>query len=430
MRCAVLVFTAEGGNADRFRQSLTAAKAHGLGDFRQVSCIGDGANGPRDLRAAAQVAGGPYEWILAVTDAEVFVPDIFVKTAPALRAYDAVWGAAALNGSSAPTQPNASGAGVKPERMTRLAAQDLPTFFHAALRWWIGRTHFVRPEIALQAIGSAEGPAWYADYLVALWRNSRAYKTAQPLTIFEGSVPPVPEIERALLVDELARHPVFMPVHYGEQTLFLPYTGLNPVIEREQTRGQFFEHEELRFLAERLPRGLRIVDAGANTGNHTLFFSAVMGAETVVPIEPDARAAAAIRAVVAENNLRNVELACLGKAVGAQSGRLRPVYSSTAGLGATHFVPDPSGETQMDRLDALIEGPVGFLKIDVEGMEMAVLAGAEGLISRFRPAMYVEVLDGAIGEFLQWTDSHAYRIEKLFPDKAHCNYFTVPAEWA
>ena len=66
---------------------------------------------------------------------------------------------------------------------------------------------------------------------------------------------------------------------YGGKVLSLPYTGLNPVIEREQMRGLFFEAEELAFLADRLPRGLRIVDVGANTGNHTLFFASVMQAE-------------------------------------------------------------------------------------------------------------------------------------------------------
>ncbi len=90
-----------------------------------------------------------------------------------------------------------------------------------------------------------------------------------------------------------------MTLRYGARALKLPYTGLNPVIEREQMRGLFFEEEELRFLAERLPRGLRIVDAGANTGNHTLFFATVMEAEIVIPIEPLPRAVAAIRAMVA-----------------------------------------------------------------------------------------------------------------------------------
>ena len=59
----------------------------------------------------------------------------------------------------------------KLERITRLAAQDLPTFFHAALRWWIGPAHFVRPAAALAALRAADTSAWYADYMLNLWRQ-------------------------------------------------------------------------------------------------------------------------------------------------------------------------------------------------------------------------------------------------------------------
>lgn len=314
------------------------------------------------------------------------------------------------------------------ERITRLAAQDLPTFFHAALRWWIGPAHFVRPAAALDALSMASGPAWRADYMMNLWKRGRAYKTAQALTVFHTPLPQLAEADRARLVEALEQEPVFMPIRYGDRTLRLPYTGLNPVIEREQMRGLFFEEEELDYLAERLPRGLRILDVGANTGNHTLFFAAAMEAETVIPFEPHQRAAAAIRALVAENRLANVDLSWLGVAVGAAEGRLRPNPVTSAGLGATSFVEDANGSARLATLDAMVAGPVDFIKIDVEGMEMAVLAGAAGLIARRRPFLYIEVLDGNVAELTAWVDGHDYHYEKLFPDKTHCNYFLVPAE--
>jgi FkbM family methyltransferase len=217
-----------------------------------------------------------------------------------------------------------------------------------------------------------------------------------------------------------------MPVRFGPATFRLPYTGLNPLIEREQMRGLFFEHEELEFLAARLPCGLRIVDVGANTGNHTVFFAGPMQAEMVMPVEPLPRAVAAIRAAVAENRLATVDLSALGKAVGAENGSLRPIPSASAGLGATHFVADAAGGIPRVTLDSLIRGRVDFLKIDVEGMEMEALSGAAGLISAHRPMIYIEVLDARIAEFMAWVDGHKYRVEKLFPDKTHCNYLLAP----
>jgi len=67
-------------------------------------------------------------------------------------------------------------------------------------------------------------------------------------------------------------------------------------------------------------------------------------------------------------------------------------------------------------------GPVDFIKIDVEGMEMQALAGAARTIATHRPILYIEVLDEAVREFMGWVDSSGYRVEKLFPDKTHCNY--------
>jgi FkbM family methyltransferase len=264
--------------------------------------------------------------------------------------------------------------------------------------------------------------------MMHLWRNARAYKTAQALTVFHGALPQLSQPERGRLVEALEREPVFATIAHGGRAVRLPYTGVNPVIEREQLRGLFFEHDELEFLAARLPRGLRIIDAGANTGNHTAFFAAIMEAERVVPIEPHPRAAAAIRAMTAENGLANVDLSRLGMAVGAGSGRLRALCSAAGGLGATRFAADPAGETILTTLDALAGDPVDFVKIDVEGMEMDVLAGAVGLIARDRPFLFVEVLDATVAEFTDWCDRNGYRFEKLFPDRTHCNYFVVPVE--
>jgi FkbM family methyltransferase len=422
-RCALAVLPREDGDAARLIRSLETAKAAGLGDLAEVMPLDIIAAGP-DLdvlaEAAAQASADGFDWLLAVSASEMLSPDIFIKTAPALRLHDAVWGAAGL--ASDPSVPP------KVERITRLAAQDMPGFFHAALRWWIGPMHFVRPGLAAEAATAAKASGSYADYMHAIWKTGRAYKTAQALTAFQDEVPPVEEAVRDRLIEILEREPAFMPVRFGERIFRLPYTGLNPVIEREQMRGLFFEQEELEYLAGRLPRGLRIVDVGANTGNHTVFFAGIMQAEIVIPVEPLPRSIAAIRTTVAENRLSNVDLSRLGSAVGAEEGTMRPIPSVTAGLGATHFAPDPAGTVPLTTLDRLVRNPVDFLKIDVEGMEMQTLAGAAGLIAAHHPVLYVEVLDTAIAEFTAWVDTHGYRVEKLFPDKTHCNYLLVPAD--
>jgi FkbM family methyltransferase len=419
-KCGFAVLPSAGGDSERAFASLGPALAFGRGDFRSVEPIDVEAEAGCDALKCAveQATSAQFDWLLLVSAAETLTPDVFLKMQPALRVYDAVWGGAAA--------ATTDGKPPKLERITRLAAQDLPTFFHAALRWWIGPAHFVRPEVASDALRQTDISAWYPSYMLNLWGRGGAYKTAQCLTHFHAPLPQLADADRDWLVQSLETRPVFASIHRGGRALKLPYTGLNPVIEREQMRGLFFEAEELNYLADRLPRGLRIVDIGANTGNHTLFFAAVMEAESVTPIEPLPRAAAAIRAVIAENGLTNVDPSLLGIAVGAREGRLRGIPSATAGLGATHFVLDPAGEVPVVPLDSLSLGAVDFLKIDAEGMEMQVLAGAANLIASQQPLLYIEVVDDGVREFMAWVDGNQYRVEKLFPDKTHCNYLLFP----
>lgn len=420
-RCLVVLLSASAGDRASAIASVAAARHCGSGDFREVAVM---PLSPRDddgdpLRAAATYAvGNGFGWMLVLGEGETVVPDIFAKSAPALRLHHAVWGAAAV---ARPDGPPAFAP------LSRLAAQDLASFFHCALRWWIGQSHFVRPAAAMQALDAAGGSIDQAGYMLALWRGVRAGKTAQAFTVFRTELPPVPTVVRERLLEDLRHRPVFMNVSHGNGTVRLPYTGRNAGIERAQTRGQFFEHEELGFLAGQLPGGLRIVDAGANTGNHTVFFATAMAAEIVQPIEPDAEAAAAIRLAVDANRLVNVDLALLGHAVGAAPARMRAVASPDGGLGATRLVPDPDGTVAVQPLDALVDGRVDLLKIDVEGMEMAVLAGAARLLAQHRPALFIEVMDAATADFLRWADTNFYRVEKLFPDKTHCNFYMVPA---
>jgi hypothetical protein len=50
--------------------------------------------------------------------------------------------------------------------------------------------------------------------------------------------------------------------------------------------------------------------------------------------------------------------------------------------------------TTLDALAAELPLPVGLLKIDVEGLERAVIAGAAELLRRDRPVLLVEIYGG------------------------------------
>ncbi len=121
---------------------------------------------------------------------------------------------------------------------------------------------------------------------------------------------------------------------------------------------------ELEILGQILRPGDTAVDAGANIGTHSLFFSRAVGpAGTVYAFEPDPRAFALLEANIARNNTVNVR-------------------AQRAALGA-------GGET----LDALGLQSCRLLKLDVDGGELDILRGAESLLAAAKPVVLVESND-------------------------------------
>jgi FkbM family methyltransferase len=91
-----------------------------------------------------------------------------------------------------------------------------------------------------------------------------------------------------------------------------------------------------------------------------------------------------------------------------------------AGNPAVH-APGRPVSVRRDRLDALGLGPVGFIKMDVEGHEAAALAGAEGLLRRDHPALLIEMEErhrpGGVRATIGWLKGLGYRA--LMLDAGH-----------
>jgi len=339
---------------------------------------GDTRDGLPARRAAVEVADrAGADWLMLLAPGESLTEEALVLVGPALGLYDAIFGAAHVEGGEEPVA-----------RLSRLAFDGPERLPHALLEWWVPASHLVRTETArrvLDRIGSREGRYWFLDYLFEIWADARCLKSAQPLLRRIGEPAPIGAKERDEVLRRLAAAPVFLPIVHGDVVYHLPYTGRNAGIEREQSRGLFFEAMELEALRRTVRPGARIVDVGANTGNHTIYFAGPMQAGLVTPFEPLPEAASALRAAVDRNRLTNVDLARLRTGVGDRPGRARAVSSERGGFGATRLVADPAGDIVVAPLDSMVSGRVDLLKIDVEGMEMSVLAGAAGLIARWRP---------------------------------------------
>ncbi len=74
----------------------------------------------------------------------------------------------------------------------------------------------------------------------------------------------------------------------------------------------------------------------------------------------------------------------------------------------------------------MVSGRVDLLKIDVEGMEMSVLAGSRQLIRRWRPLIFIEIANRNTLALMDWLKAADYRVARIFTDKGHANYLLAP----
>lgn len=149
------------------------------------------------------------------------------------------------------------------------------------------------------------------------------------------------------------------------------------------------QEPELRQVQVIVPQTLPAIDVGAWWGPWTYWLSRWVS--HVIAVEPQPRLAAFLERVAGANV--KVVNAALSDAPGSLT---LTVPSSRRGQDALASVePGIEGETMTvpaHRIDDLAaDGSVGFIKIDVEGHELAVLRGGEKVIERCAPALLIEI---------------------------------------
>lgn len=151
--------------------------------------------------------------------------------------------------------------------------------------------------------------------------------------------------------------------------------------------------------------GVTLLDCGANVGTHTVSWSRLMhGWGTVTAIEAQERVFYALCGNITINNCLNAR--AIWAAVGERSGEIEvpdldPLSPSSFGSlelrrnGNNEFIGQDADEARkttvrMVSIDDLDPHRLDFIKLDVEGMEMECLRGAERSLRRHRPQMMIE----------------------------------------
>ena len=181
------------------------------------------------------------------------------------------------------------------------------------------------------------------------------------------------------------------------QSIFGPLTAFAGDFATSQIE-QFGAHtrNEVALLQNFVKTGDLIYDVGAHIGTFAIPLALAAGDNgQVIAIEADAESFALLRQNLVSLGLQSRVTPRLGIAGGRDIPYRRARVASHTS--ATYFVPDPEGTLipaiALDDLADRSSRPrrVAMIKIDVEGMELAVLRSAAKTIARDRPVLYVEI---------------------------------------
>lgn len=190
-----------------------------------------------------------------------------------------------------------------------------------------------------------------------------------------------------------------------------------------------------RFLAERqlvrhlLRPGMHAVDVGANVGYYLLLLARAVGPEgTVSCFEPDPENLIELERNVRLNGLTHTRIH--PAAVGAED----TIVELRAGINST-ITTEGELRVPLVQLDSTVRRPVDFLKIDVEGYEGHVLAGARQVLTQDRPNLFLEIhpnllappftvdeILGELGGLYERIELHEITSEESLRDKLRARY--------
>ena len=177
--------------------------------------------------------------------------------------------------------------------------------------------------------------------------------------------------------------------------------------------GMLTEWDELQYLAQVLdPAKTRhIVEVGVLLGNHSAFFLKTLRPDHITLIDADPANLPFIERTVAYNAVNPRPTARIHNAFVGKSA------------GETTFA---GAKVPVRSLTELVDGPVDFIKIDVDGGEESLLEGAEAVIQNTRPVVMIETTPASHGAVAAWFAARGYTLRKQFDHGDYRNVILSP----
>lgn len=182
------------------------------------------------------------------------------------------------------------------------------------------------------------------------------------------------------------------------------------------------DHDQnmLPLLKEFIKNGDVVLDIGAFIGDHTIYYSKLVGDNgSVIAFEPNRDSFFCL-----EHNLKaykNVEL--INSAIGKEYGFVRTV-DVLGNIGMNFLIPDNLGGIVIYSLNQMEIDRIDFIKIDVEGFELDVLIGGKETINKFKPTMLIEINDATLSrqgisrnDIFAWLQENNYIYRNIYENQ-------------
>ncbi len=184
---------------------------------------------------------------------------------------------------------------------------------------------------------------------------------------------------------------------------------------------------DTQILASLLTAGDTFMDVGANHGSFAIVATKLVGAQgMVIAVEPQPRLAKAVEQSLAANALGAFQVYPV--AVGDREGEIELLLprgtSGSAGIYPAHSATHDYDvvNVPLKRFADLVAGQTfpgqTVLKLDIEGSEIAFLAGAKSLIMTLKPPLIIEIHPGT----LKAAQTTGEELKQVLEDLGYTNY--------
>ena len=196
------------------------------------------------------------------------------------------------------------------------------------------------------------------------------------------------------------------------------------------------DYHEMHFLRCYLLDGDRMLDVGANIGVYSLLGASLVGhSGHIIAFEPGPEANRRLKENIAINGLKNVSIySC---ALGDKNREINflDMCDTTNRIQTADDVGQSVISVPLVRLEEIIDGTFAIGKMDIEGAEPDALRGAQEMLKRSNPPVWLLELNGSLhafgyteSSFAKWLSEQGYDLALYDADRNEIN-FTNSMPW-